>query len=118
MKDVVILGSTGSIGTQALDLVRANPDRFRVVGLTAGGSNPDLFEQQVAEFGPVELIGEHELIRAAAAAGTTAAAIQRRRSRLGTELSSQLGAPSPWPARRRHPPIAARTCRVRKVSCG
>ncbi len=51
-RDVTILGSTGSIGTQALDLVRANPDRFRVVGLTAGGSNPDLFEQQVAEFAP------------------------------------------------------------------
>ena len=49
MRDVVILGSTGSIGTQALDLVRANPDRFRVVGLTAGGANPDLFERQVAE---------------------------------------------------------------------
>ena len=42
-RDVVVLGSTGSIGTQALDLVRANPDRFRVVGLTAGGSNPELF---------------------------------------------------------------------------
>ena len=52
MKDVVILGSTGSIGTQALDLVRANPGRFRVVGLTAGGSNRTLFEQQVAEFAP------------------------------------------------------------------
>jgi 1-deoxy-D-xylulose-5-phosphate reductoisomerase len=52
MRDVVVLGSTGSIGTQALDLVRANPDRFRVVGLTAGGSNPDLFESQVAEFRP------------------------------------------------------------------
>ncbi len=51
-RDIVILGSTGSIGTQALDLVRANPDRFRVVGLTAGGSNPDLFEAQVAEFAP------------------------------------------------------------------
>jgi 1-deoxy-D-xylulose-5-phosphate reductoisomerase len=51
-RDVVVLGSTGSIGTQALDLVRANPDRFRVVGLTAGGSNPELFEQQVAEFRP------------------------------------------------------------------
>src|SRR5689334_21311792 len=51
-RDVVVLGSTGSIGTQALDLVRANPDRFRVVGLTAGGSSPELFEQQVAEFRP------------------------------------------------------------------
>ena len=51
-RDVVVLGSTGSIGTQALDLVRDNPDRFRVVGLTAGGSNPELFEKQVAEFAP------------------------------------------------------------------
>ncbi len=51
-RDVVILGSTGSIGTQALELVRAHPDRFRVVGLTAGGSQPDLFEAQVAEFAP------------------------------------------------------------------
>ena len=49
-RDVVVLGSTGSIGTQALDLVRANPDRFRVVGLTAGGGQPELFAQQVAEF--------------------------------------------------------------------
>lgn len=49
---MVILGSTGSIGTQALDLVRANPDRFRVVGLTAGGSNPELFDRQVAELTP------------------------------------------------------------------
>ncbi|RNL65107.1 1-deoxy-D-xylulose-5-phosphate reductoisomerase [Nocardioides marmoriginsengisoli] len=51
-RDVVILGSTGSIGTQALDVVRANPDRFRVVGLTAGGSNRDLYDAQVAEFAP------------------------------------------------------------------
>jgi 1-deoxy-D-xylulose-5-phosphate reductoisomerase len=51
-REVVVLGSTGSIGTQALDLVRANPDRFRVVGLTAGGGNPELFESQVAEFAP------------------------------------------------------------------
>ena len=43
-RDVVILGSTGSIGTQALDVVRANPDRFRVVGLTAGGSQRDLYD--------------------------------------------------------------------------
>ena len=34
-RDVVVLGSTGSIGTQALDVCRANPDRFRVVALTA-----------------------------------------------------------------------------------
>jgi 1-deoxy-D-xylulose-5-phosphate reductoisomerase len=66
VKDVVILGSTGSIGTQALDLVRANPDRFRVVGLTAGGGNPDLFERQVAEFAPrFHGLGEQASIEAA-----------------------------------------------------
>src|SRR4029079_3844285 len=46
---VAVVGSTGSIGTQALDIVRAAPDRFRVVGLTAGGSNRELFDAQVAE---------------------------------------------------------------------
>jgi 1-deoxy-D-xylulose-5-phosphate reductoisomerase len=51
-RDVVVLGSTGSIGTQALEIVRANPDRFRVVGLTAGGSNRELFDAQVEEFSP------------------------------------------------------------------
>src|SRR4051794_3524073 len=51
-RDVVILGSTGSVGTQALDVVRANPDRFRVVGLTAGGSQEQLFDEQVVEFAP------------------------------------------------------------------
>ena len=49
---MVVLGSTGSIGTQALDVIRANPDRFRVVALTAGGANEELFAQQVAEFEP------------------------------------------------------------------
>jgi 1-deoxy-D-xylulose-5-phosphate reductoisomerase len=66
-RDVVILGSTGSIGTQALDIVRANPDRFRVVGLTAGGSNTDLFESQVAEFAPaMSGLGEQASVEAAA----------------------------------------------------
>jgi 1-deoxy-D-xylulose 5-phosphate reductoisomerase len=50
-RDVVILGSTGSIGTQALDIVRRNPGRFRVAALAAGGGNPDLLASQAAEFG-------------------------------------------------------------------
>ena len=46
MRDIVILGSTGSIGVQALELVAANPDLFRVVGLSAGSQNlPLLFAQ-------------------------------------------------------------------------
>ncbi|MGH3279433.1 MAG: 1-deoxy-D-xylulose-5-phosphate reductoisomerase [Trebonia sp.] len=50
-RDVVILGSTGSIGTQALDIARRNPDRFRVVALAAGGGNPELLARQAVEFG-------------------------------------------------------------------
>lgn len=65
-RDIVILGSTGSVGTQALDLVRANPDRFRVVGLTAGGANPELFDAQVAEFAPaVSGLGSQASVEAA-----------------------------------------------------
>src|SRR5436190_2246078 len=67
IRDVVVLGSTGSIGTQALEIVRANPDRFRVVGLTAGGSRPDLFEAQVREFAPARSgVGEDASVAAAA----------------------------------------------------
>jgi len=55
----VVLGSTGSIGTQALDIVRRNPDRFRVVGLAAGGGNPRLLASQAAEFGvPVVAVAD------------------------------------------------------------
>jgi 1-deoxy-D-xylulose-5-phosphate reductoisomerase len=48
---VLILGSTGSIGTQALDVIAANPDRFEVVGLAAGGGNPELLARQRADTG-------------------------------------------------------------------
>ncbi|UYM04460.1 1-deoxy-D-xylulose-5-phosphate reductoisomerase [Solicola gregarius] len=50
-RDVIVLGSTGSVGTQALELVAANPDRFRIVGLAAGGGNPDLLARQVIDAG-------------------------------------------------------------------
>jgi 1-deoxy-D-xylulose-5-phosphate reductoisomerase len=52
MRRVIILGSTGSIGTQALDVIRRNPDRFDVVGLAASGSRMELLSEQVAEFRP------------------------------------------------------------------
>jgi len=51
---VVVLGSTGSIGTQALDVVRAHPDRFRVVGLAAGRDDAALRAQAV-EFDVADL---------------------------------------------------------------
>jgi 1-deoxy-D-xylulose-5-phosphate reductoisomerase len=50
-RDVVLLGSTGSVGTQAADIIRRNPDRFRVVGLAAGGGNPALLASQALDFG-------------------------------------------------------------------
>ncbi len=54
-RDIVLLGSTGSVGTQALDVVRRNPDRFRVVGLAAGGDRVELLARQALEFG-VEVV--------------------------------------------------------------
>lgn len=51
MKRISIIGSTGSIGTQALDVVRKHPDRFRVVALVAG-RNRELLAQQADEFRP------------------------------------------------------------------
>lgn len=49
MRRVIILGSTGSIGTQALEVIEANPDRFQVVGLAAG-KNGALLAEQAAKF--------------------------------------------------------------------
>ena len=49
MKKIIILGSTGSIGTQALEIIEANPDKFQVVGL-AGNSNKELLAAQASKF--------------------------------------------------------------------
>lgn len=48
---VLLLGSTGSIGTQALEVVAANPDRFQVVGLAARGGNTELLAEQIRATG-------------------------------------------------------------------
>ena len=67
MKDMVILGSTGSIGLQALELVAANPGKFRVVGITSAGNNPSVVIEQAKKFsvGVVGTIHNAELIREA-----------------------------------------------------
>ncbi|MDQ0645184.1 1-deoxy-D-xylulose-5-phosphate reductoisomerase [Microbacterium murale] len=49
MRRIIVLGSTGSIGTQALDVIRANPRRFELVGLAAG-SDAELLGQQAEQF--------------------------------------------------------------------
>lgn len=56
MKDLVILGSTGSIGVQALEIVAANPALFRVVAVTSAGRNPNLIIEQAKKF-KVPVIG-------------------------------------------------------------
>lgn len=52
MRRIVLLGSTGSIGTQTLDVIGSRPDRFDVVALAASGGNIDLLAGQVAQFRP------------------------------------------------------------------
>jgi 1-deoxy-D-xylulose-5-phosphate reductoisomerase len=50
VREVVVLGSTGSVGTQALDVIRAQPERFRVRAVSAAGSQPELLAAQSIEF--------------------------------------------------------------------
>ncbi|WP_374058843.1 1-deoxy-D-xylulose-5-phosphate reductoisomerase [Planomonospora sp. ID67723] len=51
-RSVVLLGSTGSVGTQSLDVIARNPGSFRVAALAAGGGRIDLLARQAAEFRP------------------------------------------------------------------
>jgi 1-deoxy-D-xylulose-5-phosphate reductoisomerase len=63
VRSVIILGSTGSIGVQALDVIAANRDRFRVVGLAAG-RNRELVERQAAQFGVTDVaLGTDEAVQ-------------------------------------------------------
>lgn len=55
-RSVVILGSTGSIGTQAIDVIQRNPSRFQVKALSAGGGSPRLLARQALDLG-VETVG-------------------------------------------------------------
>ena len=59
MREVVILGSTGSIGVQALEIIAAHPDLFRVLALSAGGKNTDLLIEQAKRF-KVPVVGVAE----------------------------------------------------------
>ncbi len=59
MKKISILGSTGSIGTQTLDVISQHPDKFRVVALAAG-KNIDLLKEQILKFRPLAVSVEDE----------------------------------------------------------
>ena len=51
VRDIVVLGSTGSIGVQAIDVIQRNPDLFRAIGLAAGGSDPATLATQALDLG-------------------------------------------------------------------
>jgi 1-deoxy-D-xylulose-5-phosphate reductoisomerase len=69
---VVVLGSTGSVGRQTLDVIRAYPNRFRVAGLAAG-RNLDLLCEQIAEFAPdMVCCADPEALAGRLSAGVTA----------------------------------------------
>jgi 1-deoxy-D-xylulose-5-phosphate reductoisomerase len=78
VRTVAVLGSSGSIGTQALDVIRRNRDRFDVVALAAGGANPEAVIAQAREFG-VGFVA----VADAAAAGVVAAALPAVRVEAG-----------------------------------
>ncbi|WP_147916518.1 1-deoxy-D-xylulose-5-phosphate reductoisomerase [Ruania zhangjianzhongii] len=72
---VTVLGSTGSIGTQAIEVITAHPEAFRVQALAAGGSNPVLLAQQVLQVGAARVaIADDGAVPAFRAALTEAAA--------------------------------------------
>ena len=50
MRSVIVLGSTGSIGTQTLEVIRESDAEFKVIGISAGGNNPSLLAEQALEF--------------------------------------------------------------------
>ncbi|MFI9027266.1 1-deoxy-D-xylulose-5-phosphate reductoisomerase [Streptomyces sp. NPDC053560] len=80
-RDIVILGSTGSIGTQAIDLVLRNPDRFRVTGLSAAGGRVALLAEQARQL----------------RVGTVAVAREDVVPALREALAEQYGAGEPLP---------------------
>ncbi|MFD6141491.1 1-deoxy-D-xylulose-5-phosphate reductoisomerase [Promicromonospora sp. NPDC060271] len=65
MRSVTLLGSTGSIGTQAIDVIGRNPDRFRVDALSAGGSDLPLLARQAASLGVRAVAVAHDAARPA-----------------------------------------------------
>jgi 1-deoxy-D-xylulose-5-phosphate reductoisomerase len=97
-RDVVLLGSTGSIGTQAADVIRRNPGRFRIVGLAAGGDNPGLLASQAIEFGAAVVAVARE-----SAVGEVREALKAHAARAGrAQRTGQV--PAPLTGQRLAPP--------------
>ncbi|MEU4364082.1 1-deoxy-D-xylulose-5-phosphate reductoisomerase [Promicromonospora sp. NPDC023987] len=86
MRSVTLLGSTGSIGTQAIDVIGRNPDRFRVDALSAGGSDLPALARQAA------LLGVRAVAVADAAARPALTALLREAGADGVEVLAGPGA--------------------------
>jgi 1-deoxy-D-xylulose-5-phosphate reductoisomerase len=105
---VVLLGSTGSVGTQAADVIRRNPGRFRVTGLAAGGGNPGLLAAQAIEFGAAVVAVERESAAAEVQEALKALAAQAGRAARsgqapGPPTGQRLAPPPEPPAPHRRP---------------
>ena len=98
---MVLLGSTGSVGTQAADVIRRNPGRFRVVGLAAGGGNPGLLAAQAVEFGAAVVAVERESAAAEVREALTAHAARAGRGARTGQV------PGPLTGQRLAPPAAS-----------
>lgn len=97
-RTVVLLGSTGSIGTQAVDVITRNPDRFRVTGISAGGSDPVALARQAVALGAQTVAVADpdaagtvfaEVVRASAEAGLRQVGVEVL---TGPDAASQLAA--------------------------
>jgi 1-deoxy-D-xylulose-5-phosphate reductoisomerase len=93
----VLLGSTGSVGTQAADVIRRNPGRFRVTGLAAGGGNPGLLAAQAIEFGAAVVAVERESAAAEVREALKAQAAQAGRSARTGQVPGPLTGRQPAP---------------------
>jgi 1-deoxy-D-xylulose-5-phosphate reductoisomerase len=93
VRTVSLLGSTGSIGSQAIDVVERNPDRFRVVAIAAGGRRPELLAEQAARLG-VAVVGVADPIAADAVREALAAAGVDPQLLVGPDAASEVAA---WP---------------------
>jgi 1-deoxy-D-xylulose-5-phosphate reductoisomerase len=97
-REITLLGSTGSIGTQAVDIVTRNPGRFRVTALAAGGGNPGLLARQAIDLGAeavaVASLAAVPAVREALAAAGSADGARRRLPDLtaGADAVAELAA--------------------------
>lgn len=89
-RSVVLLGSTGSIGTQAIDVVLRNPDRFEVVGLSAGGGDVDALVAQALQLGVATVAVARPDAAARVREALDAAGASRTQVLAGADASAQL----------------------------